>query len=224
MSLNKQFPQVFNGQLFFTNTTATDDRLRKLRGRDAGVQLRRRRRLQPPVPAEQFRDLRAGRLEGHCEPDAEPGTAHGIPGSMDGRGLPHRQHRVGPDEVGDVSVYLSELRQQAWGFRTDGERGGIDVQEQRFDGMGTARWIRVGPGGTSHDDGARGLRHLLRARGRGRGGPVELPVAVHPDRVFRTDAGIHDVGLLSRARRRRIRTRCPRPDSCQGRGCLAWRN
>ncbi len=49
-SLDKQFPQVFNGQLFFTNTIG--DRLWKFCGRNASVQLRRRWGLQPQVPAE----------------------------------------------------------------------------------------------------------------------------------------------------------------------------
>ena len=90
--LDKLFPQVFNGQLFFTNTSATETDFGKLRGRDAGIQLRRRRRLQPCVQAEQLGGVCPGRLEGDFEPDAEPGTAHGISGGVDGRGLPHWQH------------------------------------------------------------------------------------------------------------------------------------
>ena len=46
--LDKLFPQVFNGQLFFTNTGVTD--FAQLCRRNSGVQLRRRRRLQPHVP------------------------------------------------------------------------------------------------------------------------------------------------------------------------------
>ena len=47
--LDKQFPQVFNGQLFFTKHRSErnphDYRLRQLCGRHSGVQLWRRRRL-----------------------------------------------------------------------------------------------------------------------------------------------------------------------------------
>src|ERR1019366_7785775 len=105
------------------------DRFRELCRWDAGVQLRRRRRLQPPVPAEQFGGLRAGRLEGYVESDLEPGAAHGVSGGVDRRRLPHWQHRVRPHQIRDLSVHLPELRQQTRGFWADGECGGIDVQE-----------------------------------------------------------------------------------------------
>src|SRR5579872_7496313 len=109
---------------------------------------------------------------------------------MDGWRLPHRKHRVGSDKIEYLSIYLSELREQAWGFRVDGQRVRIDLQEQRFDRMVTAVRVRLGRDGSSHHDRARRLRDLLCARGRRGGGPVELPVAVHSDRVLWNDAGI----------------------------------
>ncbi len=62
--------------------------------------------------------------------------------------------------------------------------------------MGTAGRFCLGHDGPTHDDSARRLRHLLRARGRGCGGPAELPVTVHSNRVLRADPGVHHVELL----------------------------
>ena len=58
--LDKLFPQVFNGQLFFTNTSDGPQISRTLLRRQRGVQFRWRRRLQPRLPAKRFGSVRTG--------------------------------------------------------------------------------------------------------------------------------------------------------------------
>src|SRR5436305_9990015 len=56
--------------------------------------------------------------------------------------------------------------------------------------MGPAGGLCLGCDGPAYDHGAGGLWNLLRSRGRGSSGSVELSVSVYPDRVLRNDAGI----------------------------------
>src|SRR5689334_18472010 len=56
--------------------------------------------------------------------------------------------------------------------------------------MGSARGLCLGCDGAAHDYGSRWIWHLLRSRGRGSGGSVELSVSIHSDRVLRNYAGI----------------------------------
>src|ERR1035441_2962454 len=81
--------------------------------------------------------------------------------------------------------------------------------------MGTAARVRMGSDGAPHHDGARRLRHLLRAGGRGCGGPVELSGAVCPDRVFWADAGVHDVRFFHRHA-------CDKPERCAPGWTTLW--
>jgi hypothetical protein len=191
--LDKLFPQVFNGQLFFVNT-GTSDFGNFVGGTPAfsfgggGVYNHAYKQSNSAVFAQDDwkatqtltlnLGLRTEFLGAWTDGDCHIGN---IESDLTNSG---------------ISVYLSELREQAGSCRAERQRSGIDVPQQHFNRVGSARWICLGRNGPPYDDVARRIWNLLRARRRGSGRPVELPVAVYPNRVFRANAGIYDVELL----------------------------
>ena len=116
VSLNKQFPQVFNGQLFFTNTTGSTDFGNFVGGTPefsfggGGV-------YNHAVPAEQLCRLCAGRLEGHRESHSESRPANRVPGRLDGWRLPHWQHGIEISPSPELIPSFIPVALTSWGFR-----------------------------------------------------------------------------------------------------------
>ena len=188
VSLDKFFRRCSTAQLFFTNTAGT------------GLPISRTSCWQPEFSfggggvynheyrQNNFGGLRARRLEGYVKSDAEPGLAHRISGRMDRWRLPHRQYRSDLTKSGTFPFIYPSCVNKLGVTGLTGNAAGSTFNNNVVDRLGTARWLGLGCVGTPHHDDARRLRHLLRARRRGRGRSAELPVAVHSHRVLRTDA------------------------------------
>ena len=194
-NLNKQFPQVFNGQLFFTNTTGSTDFGNFVGGTPefsfggGGVYNHEYRQSNSAVFAQDDwkatsnltlnLGLRTEFLGAWTDGDCHIGN---MESDLTKSGTYPFIYPKCVDKLG-----VSGLT---------GNAAGSTFKNSVSTGWGPRVGIRVGHAGTPHHHRTRRLRHLLRARGRGSGGPVELPVAVYSDCIFWTDAGIHHVGFL----------------------------
>ena len=91
VNLNKQFPQTFNGQIFFNNAGGYTDWQNFLQGiasfsfGGGGV-------YNHDYHTNIYRVLCAGRLESDAKPDGESGRARGHQRSVLGQRLPHREY------------------------------------------------------------------------------------------------------------------------------------
>ena len=163
VNLNKNFPQVFNGELFFTNTPDGHTDFQNFLLGTPGIQFRWRRPFQSRISLQQLRGIRAGRLEDPPRLDAESRTAHRSLRGVPRRPVPHRKPRPSTGECRRIPIHLSLLREQSKPDGIDRRRQQHNVQQQLLDSPRTAHRPRLRCPRSSHHHDSRRLWHLLRS-------------------------------------------------------------
>ena len=220
VNLDKQFPQVFNGQLFFTNTTGSTDFGNFVGGTPefsfggGGVYNHAYRQNNSAVFAQDDWKTTANLT-------LNLGLRTEFMGAW----------TDGDCHIGNIQSSLTETGTYPFIYPScvnklgvaglTGHAAGSTFNNSVSTGLGTAHRFCLGHRRPPHHHPARRLRHLLRPRGCGRGRPAQLPIALYPHRLFRSDSRVHHVRLLHRNPRHQSQRRTRRRRALRGVAALS---